>query len=130
MHFSEDKPAGNYVITAYTPQSITVNNRVYDSSLYVSPAKLVHDVPLRNCNQLSIETLQFIIELKPELLLLGTGHHLQFPAASIIAELANQKIGFEAMDHAAACRTFAVLASEQRDIGALFLIDKINAAGT
>jgi uncharacterized protein len=40
-----------------------------------------------------------------------------------MAELAEQNIGFEAMDHAAACRTYAVLSAEQRRVGALFLLE-------
>ena len=130
MHFSEDKPAGSYTITAYTPCSVTINNRIYDRSLYISPNRLVDNFPLQHCHQLNIDSLQFIFEQKPEVLILGTGRQLQFPAPAIIAELANQGIGFEVMDHSAACRTFSILASEQRSVGALFLIDRISAADT
>ena len=123
MHFSEDTPAGNFILNAYTSNSITINNRDYDRTVYVSPTRLIDNIPLQRSNQLDIESLQFVIDLKPELFLLGTGHRLNFPAASIIAKFAHYKIGFEAMNHAAACRTFAVLAAEQRNVGALFLID-------
>ena len=123
MHFSEDTPAGNFILNAYTSNSITINNRDYDRTVYVSPTRLIDNIPLQRSNQLDIESLQFVIDLKPELFLLGTGHRLNFPAASIIAKFAQHKIGFEAMNHAAACRTFAVLAAEQRNVGALFLID-------
>ena len=124
MHFSEDTPAGNYIITAYSDNSITVNAREISSSVYLSPTTLIESVPILRCDQLTIPSLQFIFELKPEVLLLGTGPKLQFPSPRIIASLAQEQIGFEAMDHAAACRTYAVLATEQRNVGALFLIDK------
>ena len=124
MQFSEDTPAGNFILNAYTSDSITINNRDYEHTIYVSPMALIDDIPLQRSDQLSIDSLQFIIDLKPELLLLGTGCQLKFPHASIIAALAQNNIGFEAMDHAAACRTFAVLAAEQRDVGALFLINR------
>ena len=123
MHFSEDTPSGNYIITAYSADSITVNAREIKSSVYLSPDKLIENIPISRCDQLTVPSLQFVFELKPELLLLGTGPKLQFPSPVIIASLAQKKIGFEAMDHAAACRTFAVLATEQRNVGALFLID-------
>lgn len=124
MDFSEDTPAGNFVLNAYTADSITINNRNYDRTVFVSPGKLIEDIPLQRCDQLSIPSLQFIIDLKPELFLLGTGQQLNFPAASIIATLAQNNIGFEAMDHSAACRTFSVLAADRRDVGALFLFDR------
>ena len=123
MHFSEDIPAGNFIINAYTPNSITINNRYYDRTIYVSPSRLIDNIQLQRCDQLNSDRLQFIIDLKPELFLLGTGNQLNFPDASIVAMFARHNIGFEAMNHAAACRTFAVLAAEQRNVGALLLID-------
>jgi len=126
MQFTEDKPSGNYTINTYTPNSIIINNRTFESSIYVSPATLIENVPLQKSEHLSIDSIQFIIELCPEILILGTGQILQFPSPSIIAFLAQQNIGFEAMDHSAACRTFAVLAAEQRNVGALLLIDREN----
>ena len=123
MHFSEDTPIGNYIINAYDTNSITINNREYNNSVYLSPTELIADIPLQHCEQLSIESLQFVLDLKPELLLLGTGSKLIFPAAKIVAMLATHNIGFEVMAHSAACRTFAILAAEQRNVGALLLID-------
>ena len=126
MHFSEDTPTGSYIINAYSANSITINKREYNNSIYVSPTKLIDDIPLRSCEQLSLDSLQFVFDLKPELFILGTGSNLLFPSANIIATLATHKIGFEAMDHSAACRTFAILAAEQRNVGALLLIDHTN----
>lgn len=124
MHFSEDIPSGIFVLNGYAPDSITINNQEYGRTIYLSPDKIIDDIPLRRSDQLDIDSVQFIIDLKPELLLLGTGNRLNFPAATIIARFAQHNIGFEAMNHAAACRTYAVLAAEQRNVGALFLIDR------
>ena len=123
MHFSEDIPSGNFVLNSYAANSITINNQEYGRTIYLSPNKLIDDIPLRHSNQLDTESVQFIIDLKPELLLLGTGLRLNFPSAAIIARFAQFNIGFETMNHAAACRTYAVLAAEQRNVGGLFLID-------
>lgn len=123
MHFSEDTPAGRYIINAYSANSITINNCEYKRSVYVSPKTLIDDIPVQRSEQISSESLQFVFDLQPELFILGTGKRLQFPTAIVIASLAKHNIGFEAMNHAAACRTFAVLAAEQRNVGALFLID-------
>ena len=124
MHFSEDTPGGNFILNAYAADSITINNLEYDRTVYISPDRLIDDIPLRRSDQLNMDTLQFVFDLGPELFLLGTGQQLIFPAPELIARIAQQNIGFEAMNHASACRTYAVLAAEQRDIGALFLIDR------
>lgn len=122
MDFTEDMPTGSYIVRSYTTNSITINEEIYQTSVYVSPDKLIRDIKLRSANDLSINSIQFILDFTPELLILGTGEKLIFPPGQFIAALAQQNIGFEAMDHAAACRTYAVLCAEQRRVGALFLL--------
>jgi uncharacterized protein len=122
VHFTEDKPSGNYIINEYSKNTVTINNECYEKSLYLSPNTFIEQVPLRLSSDLAPEDIQFIIDLKPELVILGSGDTLQFPPASIIARFANSGIGFETMDHSAACRTYAVLSAEQRDVGVLLLI--------
>ncbi len=123
MHFTEDKPSGNYIINEYSENTVTINRQCYGKSLYLSPNTFIDSVPIKHSADLTIQSIQFIIELKPELVILGSGIAFQFPPASIIAHFASNKIGFEAMDHSAACRTYAVLSAEQRDVGMLLLID-------
>ena len=122
MHFTEDLPSGNYIINEYTAKTVTINKQCYRKSLYISANTLIEDISLVSSAELSQENVQFIVDLKPELLILGSGETLDFPPAEVIALFASQQIGFEVMDHAAACRTFAILSAEQRKVGALFLI--------
>jgi uncharacterized protein len=57
----------------------------------------------------------------PEVVLIGTGRRTHFPDAAITAPLFERGIGVEAMDTGAACRTFNLLAAEQRAVAALLL---------
>lgn len=123
MHFTEDKPSGNYIINEYSENTVTINRQCYEKSLYLSPNTFIESVPVRHSADLTIESIKFIVELKPEIVILGSGTTFQFPPASIIAHFASNNIGFEAMDHSAACRTYAVVSAEQRDVGMLLLID-------
>lgn len=123
MQFSEDSPAGKYIVNAYSGNSITINQQIYNKSIYVSADKLIENIPLLPSDSLCIDSIQFLLDLHPELLLLGTGQSLRFPPPEVIALFAKNQIGFEVMNHAAACRTFAVLATEQRKVGALLLLD-------
>ncbi len=123
MHFTEDKPSGNYIINDYSENTVTINNECYEKSLYISANTFIEQVPLQHSSDLTLQTIKFIIDLNPELVILGSGKTLQFPPASIIAHFASNSIGFETMDYSAACRTYATLSAEYRDVGALLLID-------
>ena len=56
--------------------------------------------------------------LAPEIVLLGTGSRLRFPHPRLTTALARAGIGLEVMDVQAACRTFNILAEEERHVAA------------
>jgi uncharacterized protein len=62
--------------------------------------------------------------MKPELVLFGTGEHLRFPDAKLLARLSAARIGTEVMDTRAACRTYNILAEEGRDVAAAMIIPR------
>lgn len=66
--------------------------------------------------------LDTVLELEPELILLGTGATLQFPAMDVIAPVHQAGVGIEVMDTAAACRTFNILVGEGRNVAAAVLM--------
>ena len=85
-----------------------------NGSFIVSPRHLLRDWPPTNIDNLLAQHLEAIIELQPELVLLGTGPQLKFPDQQILAGLHRQRIGVEIMDTAAACRTYNILMAEGR----------------
>ena len=122
MHFTEDQPSGNHIINEYAEKSVTINNVSHQTSLYVSPAELITDLPMQSHEDLNRDVLQFVLDLKPELVILGTGNTLEFPHPSIMGLFAEHGIGFEVMNHASACRTFTILCAEQRNVGMILLM--------
>lgn len=109
--------------TARTPRPLGVET--VNGSFILSPRHLLRDWTPTNIDSLLADHLIAIIELQPELVLLGTGPQLKFPAHSILAELHQQRIGVEVMDTAAACRTYNILMAEGRFVVA----GLINPAG-
>ncbi len=105
-----------YLIRAYEPGRIRINQESYSASLIVSPRVLQPDWPPAHPDDLSREHIRALLELEPEVVLLGTGTRLQFPAPGVIQDLINAAIGYEVMDTAAACRTYNVLMSERRHV--------------
>ena len=83
---------------------------------------LIANWPPACVNELQLNHLETLFELRPELVLLGTGARQQFAPAPIRAAFTTQRIGLEAMDLGAACRTFNILVQEDRRVAAaLFL---------
>ena len=64
-----------------------------------------------------------VIAQAPEIILFGTGWNTVLPPRDVVFDLARKGIGFETMDTPAACRTFNILVSEDRDVAAVLLID-------
>jgi len=58
-----------------------------------------------------------------ELVIFGSGDKLRFPQPIWLQTLIQHGIGLEAMDTAAACRTFNILASEGRKVVAALIIE-------
>lgn len=63
-----------------------------------------------------------LVELKPEIVIVGTGPQQHFPHPSLLQALMTRGIGFEVMSTAAACRTYNILAGEGRRVAAGLVI--------
>jgi uncharacterized protein len=102
--------------------SVTVVDRRLQRSFAASTMQIVEDLPARGVDELDQRMIAKILELRPEVVLLGTGARAIFPAPAVIAEFLRRGIGLETMDNAAAARTFNVLASESRQVVGVFLL--------
>lgn len=109
-------------IQSYTTGCVRINETDYQHSVLVSAAELQTDWPPQQLSDLTLEHCQLILNLKPELVLLGTGETWQMPAAELQAFFGQQGIGFEVMDSAAACRTYNLLMAEDRAVVAALLL--------
>jgi len=116
MRFAEDSPSEGYFITAYDASSIQVNGKNFSQSLVIAPDKIIEQWPPSNIATLSADHIKAIGELEPEMVLLGTGNKLTFPAIETYALLIQQGIGVDVMDTGAACRTYNILMSEGRRV--------------
>jgi len=112
----------NYV-SACRAGAVRIGEREFNHSVVV----LAHTLlawPVHSAAALRWEDLQVVLEHEPDIILLGTGAAQVFPPFSIPAELSRRRVGFEAMDTAAACRTFNVLLAEDRRVAAALIIER------
>ena len=113
---------GQNLIRAYAPGRITINEEVYTTSLIVTPGQVVTAWPPVSFADLLAGHFEMIVPLRPEVVILGTGTRLQFPAPSLTRSLVEAGIGLEVMDTGAACRTYNFLMSDGRRVAAALLM--------
>lgn len=113
--------AEGYKIKRYDPQSVTINDVVYNNNLIVLPEHL-QTWEVDSFEALTLVHFENIARLKPELVLLGTGLKLRFPPSELFTPLLQQGIGVDVMDLYAACRTYNILMGEGRNVAAALLI--------
>lgn len=113
--------AGQNMIRAYGPGRVTINQENYGSSLVVTPGQIIADWRPRLFSDLTEADFEMLARLNPEVVLLGTGARLQFPAPCLTRALVAANIGLEVMDTGAACRTYNVLTGEGRRVVAALL---------
>jgi uncharacterized protein len=81
------------------------------------------DWPSVGFAQLSADLFDQLAQIKPELVIFGSGRTLRFPSPALQRTLMAARIGLETMDTLAACRTYNILAGEDRHVLAVLLID-------
>ncbi len=114
------KISGSNVFTGYGPGYVMINGERYERNLVVLRDRVV-DWQADSFDGLKDADFAQIAELAPEIVLLGTGERLRFPHPSLTRALAEAGIGLEVMDAQAACRTFNILAEEERKVAAALL---------
>jgi len=121
MQFNLEGNPAKYQINGYTANSVTVNGQIYTQAVLVMP-QYFSLWDLNTIAELSQQHLIDLAALKPEIILLGTGTELVFPDPAITQVLFAQRIGLEVMTTAAACRTYAALTAEGRNVLAAIVL--------
>ncbi len=105
-----------------TPPSDDTARETLTNSLIITPETLIRNWPPTGFEEIAVEHIEAVADLKPELVLLGLGDRLHFPKPALMAPLIRQGIGVEYMDTPAACRTYNFLAAEGRRVAAAIVI--------
>ncbi len=122
MQLTLERPDYEFFLRGADGASALVNERTLRQSFIVAPNTLVEQWPVADASTLSPSGLEPLLQLQPELVILGTGATQVFPAADVMAACLTRGIGIEVMTNAAAARTFNVLAAEGRRVVAGFVI--------
>lgn len=137
MQVNLDYSPDTYTIRSYGNNSVSVRHPVkreqverqekpresiLTTSCIIFPDQLIDNWPATDVATLSTGLFTEIMEKRPEVLLLGTGNRIQFPATALTMPLLSAGIGVEVMDNGAACRTYNILMTEGRDVAVALII--------
>jgi uncharacterized protein len=113
--------SGINLFTGYGEGYVMVNRQRHSQNLVVFRDRLMTDWQPASFEGLETEHFRQIAEMEPEIVLLGTGARLRFPRPELTRALFEARIGLEVMDLQAACRTYNILAAEERKVAAALL---------
>lgn len=123
MKIEADINQGQHKIDAYAAGSITVAGTPYTTNIIITPQAVIEGRLPGSMDSLAENHIMTVLGHDPEVVLLGSGKSLSFPADEICEILYLRQTGFEIMDTGAACRAFNFLSGEGRQVvAALFQI--------
>jgi uncharacterized protein len=122
MKFHLTRSGGRNLFTGYGDGYIKVNDQKYERHMIVAPDHAIVEWDAPSFEGLTPEHFEALLELKPEIVILGTGERLQFPHPRLTRALAEARVGFEVMDTRAACRTYNILMDEGRQVVAAIFV--------
>lgn len=122
MQLNLEHPDHEFLLRGADGSLAVVNDRRLTSSFIVSPDRLVDTWKVGDPRAFTATDLEPLLELDPEVILLGTGASQVFPPPAVMAACLSRGVGLEVMNNAAAARTFNVLAGEARRVVAGFVL--------
>lgn len=105
-------------IGGHAPGRVLVNGRWLATPFLLAPT-LLHDEWIAGPDLLAMESLAPLWPLEPRVLLLGIERRDHPAIRTLRGPLAQRQLALEVMDLGAACRTYNVLAQEDRPVAAL-----------
>lgn len=112
------------VISGYGPGWVAVNGEKISRSMVIGARGQRLDWNCDNFAALGSEHFDQLAQMGAELVIFGSGEQLRFPRPEWLGALIARRIGLEAMDTRAACRTYNILAGEGRNVIVALLVEQ------
>lgn len=122
MKFQPDRLEGVNLVTRHEPGRVWIGGQLHTVGVLIPWRGSVLPWKPSEFDALTPDDFEAVLELRPEVVIFGSGPRLHFASPSLYRPLIERRIGIETMDTAAACRTYNVLASEGRAVVAALLI--------
>ncbi|MBA5639957.1 Mth938-like domain-containing protein [Duganella sp. LX20W] len=116
-------------VTGYDATGVEINAQRYHYSLIVLPETAPQPWGAATFEELTEAHFNQILDLAPDVVILGTGERQRFIHPKLTAALTMRRIGVECMDNQAACRTYNILMGEGRKVTLALVMGATLAAG-
>jgi uncharacterized protein len=110
------------MIRSVSADGIQIGADLYDRTIALTVDAVLDDWTPEDVCDLKEADFSNLLELSPEVIVLGTGSSNIFPPRELVFAMARRRVGFEVMDTAAAARTYNVLAGEGRQVAAVLYL--------
>ena len=125
MKLQSDPHSGANTITGYGDGYVEINKIPYAHAVLLSSDGAISNWSAQTFDNLEASHFSQMVDLKPELVLIGTGSRQRFPKPELLKALVQAKIGFEIMNSQAACRTYNILVGEGRQVLLALIVEPI-----
>jgi uncharacterized protein len=121
MKLTDDTRAGINFIRTYASDEIRVGEQAVRHNCIVAADRIL-EWNAQSAAALSVNDVEPILALDPEIVILGTGPEQLFPDPKVLGAILSRGVGCEVMNTGAACRTYNVLVGEDRRVVAALLL--------
>mgnify|MGYP002712951264 CR=1 FL=1 len=122
MELSLQQPDAGLVVRRVESDCVIVGERTLHHSFVLTPSQLIEDWQLDRVDAMGQDHVERLLQLHPELVLLGSGPRQEFAPPQVQARLLQAGVGLECMDNAACARTYNLLLAEGRQVVAAFVL--------
>jgi uncharacterized protein len=104
------------LITGYDLNWVEVSQVRHQSSLIVTPDQLLLEWSVKTIKDINENSFEAIKSLDIEIILLGTGNTQEHLEPRLLEYFSKKNIAIESMSNQSACRTYNILANEERKV--------------
>ncbi len=104
------------LITGYDLNWVEVNQVRHQSSLIVTPDQLLLEWSVKTIKDINENSFEAIKSLDIEIILLGTGNTQEHLEPRLLEYFSKKNMAVESMNNQSACRTYNILANEERKV--------------
>ena len=121
MDLTLQRPGEHHYINSVSADGIRVVDQLCTGSIIVSTNRLITDWPVTSPGEITADHVGQILDLEPEIVLIGTGQRQVFLQPEMLMHFYEQGVGVEIMSTRTACDTFNILVSEGRNVVAALM---------
>jgi len=116
MKFHLIKSDNKNLITGYDLNWVEVNQERHQTSLIITPNQLLLEWPVKTIKDIKENSFEAIESFNIEIILLGTGNIQEHLEPKILEYFSKKNMAVECMNNQSACRTYNILANEERKV--------------